>query len=174
MRVEIRACVEDDLARLRELSLRTYEETFGAQNKPETMARYLAEAFSEAQLLKELGRKGSTFWLALVEGREAGYLKLNIGEAQTEAYAPDSLEIERIYVDGSQKGRGIGKALLGHAAREALRLGKASLWLGVWEFNAPALAFYARMGFERVGSHNFRMGDEIQTDFVMKKVLATE
>ena len=99
----------------------------------------------------------------------AGYLKLNWGTAQTEPIAPEGLEVERIYIRSDYKRRGYGQQLLSFAEEFAKAKQKTSLWLGVWEHNANALAFYNKMGFRRVGSHSFFMGDDEQTDYLMEK-----
>ncbi len=171
METSIQACAEAELGQLRDIALRTYVDTFGPVNAPETMARYLAEAMGEEKLRGELRTPGSSFHLLRVDGRVAGYLKLNVDPAQSDRRDPDSLEIERIYIDRDFKGRGLGRALVDFAEEEARRQGKKVLRLGVWERNDAALGFYEALGFRRAGSHPFRMGDEIQTDYVMEKPL---
>lgn len=169
MEISIQACTEAQLGQLRDLSIRTYVDTFGPANAPETMARYLAESLGEERLREELWTQGSSFYLAYMDGRLAGYLKLNVDRAQTDRRDPDSLEIERIYIDRDFKGRGLGKALIDFSAAQARQWGKTILRLGVWEHNEAALGFYAALGFGQVGSHPFRMGDEVQTDYVMER-----
>ena len=51
---------------------------------------------------------------------------------------------------------------------------KSYLWLGVWEHNTKALAFYQRFGFYRIGSHSFFVGQDEQTDFLLRKDIATD
>ena len=94
-----RKCTIEDLAELRALSSRAFFETFAAQNKPEDMETYLKDAFSEEKMRAELLEPGSTFYFLLVDSELAGYLKLNECGAQTDIHSPDSLEIERIYLD---------------------------------------------------------------------------
>ncbi len=91
---------------------------------------------------------------------------------QTDVNDPDSLEIERIYVRGPFQGQGRGKKLMEHALETARGRGKKYVWLGVWERNAAAIAFYTRQGFVPAGTHSFRMGDELQSDLIMKRLLA--
>jgi len=78
------------------------------------------------------------------------------------------MEIERIYISQSFKGRGLGKALIGKAIEEAQNAKLDWLWLGVWDQNAHAIEFYQRQGFEIFGNHNFMMGDVAQDDYLMK------
>lgn len=170
-RPRIEACTEAELGLLRDIATRTYVDTFGPANAPETMARYLAEAMAEGKLRDELRTPGSSFYLAKVDGRVAGYLKLNVDPAQTDRRDPGSLEVERIYIDRGFKGQGLGKALIDFAEVQALERGKSLLRLGVWERNEAALGFYRALGFRQVGSHPFRMGDEVQTDYVLERAV---
>ena len=96
-------------------------------------------------------------------------MKLNKEDAQTDINDLEGLEIERIYVRQQFQGNGYGRELIEFALERARLLKKQYAWLGVWEKNAAAIAFYERMGFQEVGKHTFRMGDELQSDYIMKK-----
>ena len=166
-----RKCTIEDLAELRALSSRTFFETFAAQNTAEDMEVYLENAFSEEKLRAELLEPGSTFYFFLVDSEIAGYLKLNESEAQTDIHSPDSLEIERIYLDKRFQGKGLGNCLMDKALEIARQRGKRSLWLGVWEKNTRALAFYQKNGFCKSGEHNFVIGCDRKTDYIMRREL---
>ena len=167
----IAPCGPDDLEELRAVSIRTYDETFRSMNTEQTMEAYLSQAFSEDRLRSELADPRCRFYFLRVDATVAGYLKLNEAPSQSDLNDPDSLEIERIYVRKEHQGSGLGAALIEYSLREAERLGKKYVWLGVWEKNTKAIAFYRRMGFSEAGRHAFRMGAEIQSDLVMKKTL---
>jgi diamine N-acetyltransferase len=83
----------------------------------------------------------------------------------------DSLEIERIYIRSKFQKLGLGKDLMNKAIEVAVEQGKNKIWLGVWEKNENAIAFYKKSGFVPAGSHSFYMGDEEQIDFIMIKSL---
>jgi diamine N-acetyltransferase len=168
MSVTISKCTPSDLADLRAIAYQTYDDTFRAMNTPETMQAYLSAAFDLSKLEAELHNPHSTFFFLFDEGRLAGYLKLNEADAQTESSDPTALEIERIYVKKEFQGLGHGKRLIQYALEIARERSKCSAWLGVWEKNTNALAFYERMGFVKAGTHEFIMGKEHQTDFVMR------
>lgn len=167
----IKQCTLADLEELGEISVTTYYDTFAPFNTEENTRIYLEEAYNLPKLTRELENPQSAFYFLQENDQTVGYIKLNWGEAQTEAIAPEGLEIERIYIKKEHKRRGYGKTLLLFAQETAKELQKKSIWLGVWEFNDNALAFYQTMGFERVGSHSFFMGDDEQTDFLMLKEL---
>jgi diamine N-acetyltransferase len=171
MRVRIRRCRMRDLERVRALARRTYDETFRHLNDPAVMDQYLADAFSRPRMERELRSPLCSFFFLFVGGALGGFLKLNVGQAQTDLKGEDTLEIERIYVVRELQGRGLGRILLEKAESIARRRKKGFVWLGVWERNTNAIGFYRRMGFVPAGTHDFQMGSELQTDFIMKKNL---
>lgn len=171
MSLNIKPCLLSDLETLRSIGYETYDDTFRAMNTPETMDAYLADAFNLKKLRDELTNPDSRFYFLYVNGELAGYFKLNIGAAQTDLQDPEALELERIYVRKGFQGQGLGRVMLDYAVRTAHDLGKRYVWLGVWEKNTNAIAFYQKMGFAEAGRHGFRMGDEVQTDYILKRVL---
>lgn len=169
--IVVRPAARADAEALAALGARTFAETFAADNGPEDMARYLAESFSPALQEAEIADPAGLVLVAAEAGPGGarpgalhGYAHLTFGEG-------DAAFLKRLYVLASAKGRGLGRALADRAATEAARRGYASLRLGVWERNAPAIAFYHRLGFHRTGTTTFRLGEDLQTDWVMEKVL---
>ncbi len=171
MMINIRQCTFEDLYKLQEISYETFNETFKHQNSPENMNAYLEKAFNVKQLEKELSNVSSQFYFVYFHNEIAGYLKVNTNDAQSEEMDDDSLEIERIYIKSTFQKRGLGKYLLDKAMEIAIEQNKRIVWLGVWEKNEKAIAFYQKMGFVQTGIHSFYMGDEEQTDFIMSKTL---
>ncbi|HNX15665.1 MAG TPA: GNAT family N-acetyltransferase, partial [Oscillospiraceae bacterium] len=91
--------------------------------------------------------------------------------SQTDINDVQSLELERIYVDAKFQGRGLGRVLMEHAIEIARERKKSYVWLGVWEKNDKAIAFYQKNGFYKIGTHLFIMGDEEQIDYIMRRDL---
>lgn len=164
-------CGSADAQVLRQIGRQTYADTFSSMNTPENMTAYLDAAFSPERIKTELGLAGSAFYFLHVGVELAGYLKLNLPPAQSDLNEPESLEIERIYITPRYQGRGFGKRLLETAEEIGIQLECRATWLGVWEKNVNAIGFYARMGYAEIGRHSFRMGDEVQSDLIMKKLL---
>ncbi|GEN74558.1 GNAT family N-acetyltransferase [Chryseobacterium hagamense] len=160
-----------DLAILQDLGRQTFYETFAPHNSEEQIRQYLTESFAEDKLTRELKHPDSLFFIAWEEENPVGYLKVNSGEAQTELQDDTSLEIERIYVRSSHHGKKVGQLLYDKALETAVEQQKKYLWLGVWEENHRAVSFYRKNGFEEFGKHIFRLGDEEQTDLMMKRML---
>lgn len=171
MSILIKKCKREDVGILREISIETFSDTFGDQNTPENMKTYLEKAFTVQQLEKELSNRSSQFFFVYYNEAVAGYLKINTNEAQSEEMGDESLEIERIYVKNKFQKHGIGKYLFNKAVEMAKTDNKKKIWLGVWEENENAIAFYKKMGFVHTDSHSFHMGDEEQIDFIMTKTL---
>ncbi|MDC8100288.1 GNAT family N-acetyltransferase [Chryseobacterium rhizosphaerae] len=160
-----------DLEIIQNLGIQTFSETFAEDNTEEAMKKYLEESFNTAKLTAELNTQDSFFYIAWEEDNPIGYLKVNSGKGQTELQDETSLEIERIYVKKSHHGKKVGQILYDQAMETAQHLRKSYLWLGVWEKNLRALHFYRKNGFVEFDKHIFRLGDEEQTDLMMKKIL---
>ncbi|WP_243300514.1 GNAT family N-acetyltransferase [Bacillus litorisediminis] len=171
MTIYIKQCNLEDLRKLQEISYETFYETFKDQNSPENMNAYLERAFNLKQLEKELSNISSQFFFVYFNNEVAGYLKVNTNDAQSEEMGDESLEIERIYIKSEFQKHGLGKCLLNKAMEIAMERNQKKIWLGVWEKNENAIAFYKKMGFVQTGAHSFYMGDEEQTDFIMTKIL---
>jgi ribosomal protein S18 acetylase RimI-like enzyme len=162
---------EKDLETLQNIGIQTFTETFAEDNTEEAMKKYLEESFNTEKIKSELNNPDSFFYIAWEEDNPVGYLKVNTGKAQTELQDESSLEIERIYVKKSHHGKKVGQLLYNQALETAQQLGKSYLWLGVWEKNLRAINFYSKNGFVEFDKHIFRLGEEEQTDLMMKKIL---
>lgn len=167
----IKKCTLDDVVELQAVSKETFTETFQEQNSPEHLNAYLERAYNLEQLECEIANPSSHFYFVLYDQQVAGYLKINTGNAQSEEMGEDSLEVERIYVKKDFQKHGLGKKLLNKAMEMALELNKSKVWLGVWEENDNAIAFYQKKGFVQTGAHSFFMGDDEQIDLIMTKSL---
>jgi ribosomal protein S18 acetylase RimI-like enzyme len=157
-----------DLPRLQSIARETFQESFAAMNSEANIRAYMDEAFSAEKLAAELAEENSTFYLATMDDEVIGYLKINSGNAQTEPMGDSALEIERIYVRKAYHGRQVGQRLLDKAIEVAREMNIEQVWLGVWKENARAIRFYEKNGFTPFGTHVFLMGDDPQTDILMR------
>jgi len=166
--IEIRKVTVNDVDRLQRIGRETFYEAFAAGNKEENIARYLEEGFATEKLTEEIENRNSSFFFAQLGSEVIGYLKLNSGESQTELKDEKALEIERIYVLKEYHGKSVGQ-LLYEKAMETARQGNFDfVWLGVWEANPRAINFYKKNGFVEFDKHIFNLGDEEQTDIMMR------
>jgi len=160
-----------DLDTLLALSRKTFHDAFYHLCKPADYEEYTSKAFTPEKILSEINAPDSYFYFAMLNGERAGYLKLNFYDAQTEFCEPDAMEIQRIYVLGDHQGKQIGKQLLDFATEKAIAKHMKYIWLGVWEINVNAVRFYENNGFKIIGKHTFPFGDEVDTDWLMRKEL---
>lgn len=160
-----------DVKKLQEISRETFKATFAAYTAPEDMKRFLQEDYETQKLTKEIENHNSRFFFLMVKDEVAGYLKVNVGDAQTEQVKPNAFEVERIYLRTKFQHRGLGLVLIKLAEKLATEGQYDYMWLGVYEHNLNAQKFYARDGFKRVGQHTFQVGGDPQTDFLLAKKL---
>lgn len=167
--IAIKRITLDEITVLQQIGKQTFFETFSNSNSEENMQHYLEDGFSIKNLTEELMNADSEFYFAVYHEHVIGYLKLNYGASQTELKDAASLEIERIYVLQEYHGKKIGQILY-EKAMEVARDRKVNyIWLGVWEENLRAISFYKKNGFMEFNKHIFKLGDDEQTDIMMKK-----
>lgn len=157
-----------DLETLQHISKQTFVETFAAFNTPENMKHYLEENLAKDTLKQELENPDSHFYLAYKEKELVGYLKINFGNAQTENTGEYGMEIERIYILSAYHGKKLGQQLYDYAIELARQQAVPFVWLGVWEKNLRAIQFYKKNGFVEFDKHIFQLGDDAQTDIMMR------
>ena len=142
VKYEIKEVLADNIKELQQISRQTFLETFGSQNSAEDMKEFLDTAYAEEKLKDEVENANSSFYFLTVDNKVAGYLKVNEGHAQTEQVVPNALEVERIYLKQSFQHQGLGLMLIKLAEKIAKEKEKDNMWLGVWEKNYQAQAFY--------------------------------
>ena len=175
--LEIRRATPADAARLAELGERVFRQTFGPHNRAEDMEAFLPTAYGVARQRAEIAHP---HWTTLVaegdvrgEPALAGFAQLREGAASPAVSGADPIEIQRFYVDPAWHGRGVALALMRAVEDAARERGARTLWLGVWEKNARAIAFYEKCGFRHVGEQVFLLGSDLQTDWVMERAVSS-
>lgn len=162
-------CTTNNVATLQQISRETFYDTFVGTTPEKDMADFLDKAYAEEKLVAELGNPQSTFYFLRNDKEQVvAYLKINVGDAQTEVMGEDTLEVERIYVRKAYQKQGLGKLLMNEAFKQAELKHKKNVWLGVWEHNTNAIAFYEKKGFQKFSEHAFVIGDDTQIDWLMK------
>ncbi len=168
----IRHATAEDAAALAEFGARTFSETFAAENTAEDMRLHLASAWSPALQHAEIEDPTLDTLLAFSrEGVLAGFAQLRADYAPSAVPTERAFEIKRFYVDRPWHGSGLARELMSAVEAQARRRGARELWLGVWERNPRAQAFYRKCGFEKVGTQIFVVGTDPQTDHVMLRRL---
>jgi ribosomal protein S18 acetylase RimI-like enzyme len=171
MSVFIRVAKKEEAEAIGLLAAQTFTETFEWYNTPENMREYNNSHFQPHQILAEIEDPNSIMYVALIDDVIVGYAKLKSSEAPPELDATSHIEIERLYVSKKFHDKKVGLALMNTCVEEAKKKNIAVIWLGVWEQNPRAINFYTRIGFQQFGSHIFQLGDDAQTDYLMKMSL---
>lgn len=166
--IQITKVTLNNIGSLQEIGRRTFSETFAAVNTAANMQHYLDESFSIHKLTDELNDTNAAFYFAWLNEEVIGYLKLNFGASQTELKDDKAIEIERIYVLQAFHGKNVGQLLYQKALQIAEEMDADYIWLGVWEENMRAIRFYQKNGFTEFSKHAFQLGDDTQTDIMMK------
>ncbi len=162
----IRRAVSADAAALAELAARTFAQTFAADNSPENLDAHLRSAYGVAQQSAELADPDVLTLLACRHENLIGYAQVRRKPAPSCVVEQHAIELHRFYLASSAQGTGVAAPLMLAARAAAQELGGHQLWLGVWERNPRAIAFYVKSGFAKVGSHDFVVGNDRQTDWV--------
>ena len=170
----IRFAVADDAAALAELAARTFHDTFAADNRPEDMAAHAAESYSSELQGREIADPEITTLLAHEDDVLVGFAQLRRGPAPDCVVDRAGIELWRFYIARAFHGRGVAQALMQRADDEARARAAATMWLGVWERNERAKAFYRKCGFADVGSHVYMVGTDAQTDRIMIRTITKE
>lgn len=166
--IEITKVTISDIDQLQKIGRQTFYETFASGNTEENMNKYLDEGFSFTKLTTELSDNNAEFYFATLDNNVIGYLKINFGQSQTELKDNKAVEIERIYVLKEYHGKNVGQLLYDKAIKIARQKNADYVWLGVWEENPRAINFYKKNGFEEFDKHIFKLGNDEQTDIMMK------
>jgi len=177
LKTNIKKCTLSDVQTLQDLAIKTYYETFSETNSEALLQSYFETSLNIERLSQQLTEPYSTFYFIYAKNdtqqtKPAGFLKLNINDAQTDLMDPTALEVEKIYLLNAFLSQGLGKQLIEFSVEQAKHYNKHYLWLGVWENNFSAIKFYQKMGFEQFSTHDFDMGGDIQTDWLMKRKTA--
>ena len=167
-KIEIQKALLADALQLQEISRSTFYDTYAEFNTKENVKQYLEVHFALEQLQSELKDINCEFYFAKLNSEIIGYIKVNFEKAQTVQGHPNSLEIERIYVKKEIQGKKTGFHLLQKAIEISKQHQHNYLWLGVWENNTKAIDFYKKQNFELFGTHPFKFGEDMQTDYLMK------
>ena len=165
--IVIRPAVQSDAASLAALAERTFREAFAADNSAENLDRHCALKFGTTQQAGEISDPQLVTVLAEVEGDLVGFAQLRLGQATACVEARRPAELHRIYVTREWHGRGVAHELMRAVHAAAARAGSDCIWLGVWERNPQAIAFYRKCGFTIAGEHVFMLGSDPQRDLIM-------
>ncbi len=169
--IKTRLCTPEDADLVARISRQTFYETFASDNSADNMDRFMNEQFTHEALMKEVKAAGNVFFIAYDNETVLGYVRMRESDNPPGLDNKNSIEIARIYAVSSSIGKGVGAIMMKKCIEIAIEKKKEVIWLGVWERNQRAIGFYSRWGFSKFGEHVFLLGDDPQTDWLMKKEL---
>ncbi|CAN5198445.1 GNAT family N-acetyltransferase [soil metagenome] len=171
--ITIRQAIAVDAKPLTDLAYTTFWDAFAhhPKNAPDDLNHYMRQAFNFKQISAELADENSTFLIAEIDGKPAGYAKMIVGSIEKEITAVRPIELSRLYSHQEYLGKGIGQNLMDACFERARKHGHDIIWLGVWEYNPRAQRFYEKNGFRVVGRHTFQLGSDPQSDLLMQREL---
>ncbi|MFP2995572.1 GNAT family N-acetyltransferase [Spongiivirga sp. MCCC 1A20706] len=168
MELQYKKCTSAELKDLITLSKQTFKDAFEIHNNPDDFKMYIENAFNETNMKGQLENLATHFYFVLYNNKVIGYFKLNEKGAQSDLNLENTIELERIYVIKQAQGQGFGTKILDYIIDYSKSQKIEKVWLGVWEKNEAAIKLYERYGFKKFGSHPYWLGNDKQTDFLMK------
>lgn len=169
--IEIKEATLQDLPGLRAVAISSYTDTFAEFNTPANMQAFFNEAYSATAFEREFNETNSRTYLAWDFDKLVGFVRLRECDEVKTMLGPNTIELQRLYVLSSAQGKSVGKQLMETALSWALEKKYEWIWLGVWERNFKAQKFYEKWGFEKFSEHVFKMGDDPQIDWLLRKKL---
>ncbi len=169
--IRIRKAKIEEVPAVRELAIEVYTDTFADQNTPANLQAFYRDSYNLPKFKSEFHEAGATLYLATDELKIIGFLRLRQSREVEKQLGLNTVELHRLYVHRDYHGTSASRLLMEKAMSYAMEKKFEWMWLGVWEKNFRAQKFYAKWGFERFGEHVFQMGDDPQTDWLLKKKL---
>jgi diamine N-acetyltransferase len=165
--IQIRRGVLEDAPALAALAARTFADAFAADNRPEDLQAHLESSYGVAQQSQELSDQNEITLLAFSGETLIAFSQVRRKVPPECVTQSQAIEVHRFYVDRLAHGKGVAQALMAAVKSASKEFDAKHLWLSAWERNPRAVAFYTKMGFEIVGSADFVVGSDVQTDHIM-------
>lgn len=170
--VSIHAATPADAAVIADLSRKTFYDTFASFNTEENMKLFMETTYDRNRLMEEVSHPDFHFAIASIDNAAVGYVKMIVKAPREEMPGQQCIEIGRIYTLQQIVGKGVGAKLMDYCLAFARKQKQDWIWLGVWERNDRALAFYKKWGFEKFAYHGFLLGTDLQNDFLLRKKIS--
>lgn len=169
--IEVREAQLEDIPEVRQVAISSYHDAFAHHNTPENMAAYIQESYNLPRLIAELLEPNSKLFIAWQDTRIIGFSRMRESDEVSDILGNNTIELQRLYVLTETQGKSVGKLLMDYSLKYATGKAYDWIWLGVWERNFQAQAFYGKWGFEKFSEHVFQIGDDPQTDWLLKRKL---
>jgi len=165
----IRIAGPDDAELLAELGRSSFYEAFLEHTAPQDMQAYLQTAFRVEEIRQQLNNERTLYLIAEVNSLAAGYAYLHPAAPPDCVRNPKPIQLVRFYLRKDYYGRNVGNHLMQACLETALARGYQSVWLSTWELNHRANAFYKKWEYQLAGRAKFKVGRDIQNDFIFAR-----
>jgi ribosomal protein S18 acetylase RimI-like enzyme len=169
----IRRAGSADAAALAELGALTFVETFAHLYRPQDLQAFLAEAHTVDYVAKDLADPRKAMWVVEHGGQPVGYALAGPCDLPHDDVTEACGELKRFYMRRDAQGGGVGRRLFDEIMAWLQAAGPRDVWIGVWSENHSALRFYRHNGFTKVGEYGFRVGEQLDHEFILKKPAAS-
>lgn len=168
----LRPMLPADIPALARLGRESFVAKFGTLYRPEDLAEFLESTHSEAAVAAEFADPNKLYCLAERDGALVGYCKLSLTCGWPEyARGANAIEIKQLYTAPEMSGQGLGAALMDWVFAQAKERQADEIQLSVWSGNDGAQRFYARYGFAKVADIQFRVGEQLDDEFLFALLL---
>lgn len=167
--LSIRRCAPGDERRLSLVAQAAFLEAFAGTLPAPDLLAHCERQHSVEKYAAYLRDPASVVWIAEVApgGAPVGYLVLTTPDLPLPDLTSRDAEVKRVYLLNRFQGAGIGRQLMRTAEAHAKTESRRRLLLGVYSGNADAIAFYEKLGYRKVGTRRFNVGDNTYDDLVM-------
>jgi ribosomal protein S18 acetylase RimI-like enzyme len=167
--IKLRKAKIEELQAVLELAIEVYTDTFANDNSPENLEAFFKESYTTEKFKSEFKEPDSALYVALDDLKIVGFLRLRKSNEVDKYLGKNHVELHRLYVHRDYQGSSVSKMFMEEALTYAKEKKHEWIWLGVWEKNFRAQKFYTKWGFEKFSEHIFQMGDDPQTDWLLRK-----
>ena len=168
----LRPATTADLPALSRLATAAFVAKFGELYSPADLATFLSGSLSEAAFAADLANPLRPVQLAEREGQLLAFAKLGLTCGFPEyARGTNAMELKQLYTAPAALGGGIGSALMDWAMATLAARGADEVQLSVYSENPGAHRFYERYGFEKVADITFKVGEQLDPEFLYAKLL---
>jgi diamine N-acetyltransferase len=162
----------DDINRLCAICRRTYAAHYSGIWTDDGLLTYLDDQYDASKVQAEISGGKTEYLLAAVDGHDVGFAKLNYDRPLPTDPEKLGVELQKIYFDADQTGKGYGSISLQRITNIARESGSERIWLDVLKSNEGGRRAYERAGFSVVGEESFATDIEPIGMWVMEKILA--
>jgi diamine N-acetyltransferase len=168
----LRGATAADVPALSRLAIDSFVAKFGPMYRAEDLSAFLIESYSQAAIAAELANPDRLYRLAERDGKLLAYCKLGLSCSFPQfARGRHVLELKQLYALAEATGSGVGTALMDWAMAEFVARGADEVQISVFSGNEGAQRFYRRYGFEKVADVTFKVGTQIDAEFLFAKLL---